>query len=305
MLAAAQSFPSKPIRFVVPYPVGGPTDLMARALQEPLQVALGQPVVVENKPGASGLIGAREVTRSAPDGHTLLFFNNGMLSVTPFIVKEAASAGLDELVPVALTCTAPLLIVTHPTVPAQDLRGFIDWARRMDPPVELSSSGIGSFGHLAGALFTRMAGIKATHIPYKGQSEMTNALVAGDVRLVITTGSSAMNNLISSKRLKLLAVTSPESTPLMPGAPLAASTVPGYAVEVFFGFLAPAGTPPEVVARLNEAFNRALATPAMRDKFAGFGMRAAWGSPARLKDMVSEDVTRWSAVIRDNGIKAE
>lgn len=305
MVAAAQGFPTKPIRFIVPYPSGGPTDLMARALQEPVQKAFGQPVVVENRVGASGLIGTREAMRSAPDGHTLLFFNNGILSVTPFVVKDVGFDGMKDFVPVSLASTAPLFIVTHPQVPANDLRGFIEWARRQDPPVELSSSGIGSFGHLAGALFARMAGIRTTHIPYKGQAPMTNALVAGEVRLVITTGSSAMNGLIANNRLKLLAVTSAEPTPLMPGAPTATSVLPGYAVEVFFGFLAPAGTPGDVVARLNEAFNRALEVPEMRERFAGFGVRAAVATPRRLGEMIAEDIARWSAVVRDNDLKPE
>lgn len=303
--AAAQSFPTRPIRFIVPYPGGGPTDLMARALQEPIQKAFGQPVVVENRVGASGLIGTREAMRSTPDGHTLLFFNNGILSVTPFVVKDVGFDGMKDFVPVALASTAPLIIVTHPQVPANDLRGFIDWARRQDPPIELSSSGIGSFGHLAGALFARMAGIKTTHIPYKGQAPMTTALMAGEVRLVITTGSTAMNGLIATNKLKLLAVTSAEPTPLMPGAPTATSVLPGYAVEVFFGFLAPTGTPADVVARHNEAFNRALDTPEMRERFAGFGVRAAAATPRRLGEMIAEDIARWSTVVRENNIRPE
>lgn len=301
----AQGFPSKPIRFVIPYPSGGPTDLMARALQDPLQKTLGQPVIVENKPGASGIIGARDVMRAAPDGHTLLFFNNGMFSVTPFVVKDVAIDGGRDFTPVALISAAPLVIVTHPQVPANDLRSYIDWARRLNPPVEMSSSGIGSFGHLAGALFTRMAGIKATHVPYNGQATMTNALVAGDVRLTITTTSASMNSLIAAGKLRLLAVTSAEPSPLVPGAPTAASVVPGYVAEVFFGFLAPAGTPAEVVTRLNETFNRALDAPEIRERFTGFGYRASPASPRRLGEMIKEDIARWSAVIRDNDIKAE
>ncbi len=305
IVAAAQAFPGKPIRFIVPYPAGGPTDLMARALQDPIQKAFGKPVVVENRVGASGLIGTREAVRSAPDGHTLLFFNNGILSVTPFVVKDVGFDGVTDFVPVALASTAPLFIVTHPQVPANDLRSFIEWARRQDPPVELSSSGIGSFGHLAGALFTRMAGIKTTHIPYKGQAQMTTALIAGEVRLVITTGSTAMNGMIAANKLKLLAVTSAEPTPLMLGAPTATGTLPGYVVEVFFGFLAPAGTPTDVVARLNEAFNRALDAPEMRERFAAFGVRAASATPRRLGELIAEDVARWSTVVRENNIKPE
>jgi len=301
----AQAFPSKPVRIIVPYPAGGTTDLMARALQEPVQKILGQPLVIENKPGASGIIAAREVARSTADGHTLLFINSGIVAVTPYVVKDAGFDGVKDFAPVALVSTAPLMVVVNPAVPANDLKGFIEYVKQQPNPVEFASAGTGSFGHLASELFARSAGLKMTHIPYKGQAPTTNAIVAGEVKMLITTASAAMNGFIANGKLKLLGVTSPESSPLAPGAPPVASVLPGYAAETWFGFIAAANTPVEVVGKLNEAINRALDTPEMQKRFAGFGVLAKTATPKRVGEMIAEDVARWAPVIRDNNIRAD
>ena len=301
----AQGFPHKPIRIIVPYPAGGTTDLMARALQEPLQKSFGQPVLIENKPGASGIIAAREVARSAPDGHTLLFINSGIVAVTPFVVKDAGFDGVRDFAPVALVSTAPLLMVVNAAVPAGDIRAFIEYAKQQAAPVEFASAGVGSFGHLASELFARMAGLKMNHVPYKGQAPTTNAVVAGEVKMLITTASAAMNGFIANGKLKLLGVTSPEPSPLAPGAPPLAGTLPGYAAETWFGFIAAAGTPAQVTGKLNEAISRALEVPDMQKRFAGFGVLAKAAPPKRVGEMIAEDVARWSPVIRENNIRAD
>ena len=301
----AQGFPGKPIRILVPYPAGGTTDLMARALQEPLQKSLGQPMLIENKPGASGIIAAREVARSTPDGHTLLFINSGIVAVTPYVVKDAGFDSIKDFSPVALVSTAPLMVVVNPAVPASDLKGFIEYVKQQPNPVEFASAGTGSFGHLASELFARTAGLKMTHIPYKGQAPTTNAIVAGEVKMLITTASAAMNGFIASGKLKLLGVTSPEASPLAPGAPPVASALPGYAAETWFGFIAAANTPVDVVGKLNDAINRSLETPEMQKRFAGFGVQARTATPKRVSEMIAEDVARWAPVIRDNNIRAD
>ena len=301
----AQAFPSKPIRIIVPYPAGGTTDLMARALQEPVQKILGQPLVIENKPGASGIVAAREVARSLPDGHTLLFINSGIVAVTPFVVKDAGFDGVKDFSPIALVSTAPLMVVVGTAVPASDLKGFIEYVKQQPNPVEFASAGTGSFGHLASELFARNAGLKMTHIPYKGQAPTTNAIVAGEVKILITTASATMNGFIANGKLKLLGVTSPEPSPLAPGAPPVASVLPGYAAETWFGLIAAANTPAEVVGKLNEAINRSLETPEMQKRFAGFGVLTKTATPKRVGDMIAEDVARWAPVIRDNNIRAD
>ena len=304
-VAWSQAFPVKPVRIIVPYPAGGTTDLMARALQEPVQKILGQPLIIDNKPGASGVIAAREVARSAPDGHTLLFINSGIVAVTPFVVRDAGFDGIKDFSPIALVSTAPLFLVINAGVPATDLRGFIDYAKKQPGSVDFASAGTGSFGHLASELFARTAGLKMTHVPYKGQAPTTNAVVAGEVKMLMTTASAAMNGFIASGKIRLLGVTSPEASPLAAGAPTVASVLPGYAAETWFGFIAAAGTPPEVVARLNDAINRSLQVPDMQQRFAGFGVLARTATPARVGEMIAEDVARWAPVIRDNNIRSE
>ena len=304
-VAWSQAFPVKPVRIIVPYPAGGTTDLMARALQEPVQKILGQPLIIDNKPGASGVIAAREVARSAPDGHTLLFINSGIVAVTPFVVRDAGFDGIKDFSPIALVSTAPLFLVINAGVPATDLRGFIDYAKKQPGSVDFASAGTGSFGHLASELFARTAGLKMTHVPYKGQAPTTNAVVAGEVKMLMTTASAAMNGFIASGKIRLLGVTSPEASPLAAGAPTVASVLPGYAAETWFGFIAAAATPPEVVARLNDAINRSLQAPDMQQRFAGFGVLARTATPARVGEMIAEDVARWAPVIRDNNIRSE
>ena len=303
--ANAQAFPSRPVRIVVPYPAGGTTDLMARALQEPMQKTLGQPVIVDNKPGAAGAIGAREVAKSPPDGYTMLFSNNGPSSTTPLLVKDAGYDGLKDFAPVSLVSTAPLFVVVNAAVPANDLKSFIDYARTQPNGLEYASAGIGSLGHLASELFARMAGIRMIHVPYKGQAPTSNAVMTGEVKVLITTSSSVMNGYITAGKLKLLGVSTPEPSALAPGAPVVASVLPGFKVEIWFGLLAPAGTPADVVARLNDAVAKAIALPDLQQRFVNFGVIAASSSPRRLHDLIAEEVPRWTQTVREAGIRAE
>ena len=303
--ALAQGFPSKPIRIVVPYPAGGTTDIMARALQEPMQKVLGQPVIVDNKAGAAGAIGAREVARSPADGYTLLFSNNGPSSTTPLLVKDAGYDGIRDFSPVSQVSSAPLFVVINAAVPANDLRGFIDYGRAQPNSIEYASAGIGSLGHLASELFARAAGLKMVHIPYKGQAPTANAVMTGEVKLLITTSSAAMNSFIKEGRLKLLGVSTPQPSPLAPSAPTVNTILPGYQVEIWFGLLGPAGLPAEVVAKLNHAVGRALALPELQARFQNFGVIAKASTPRQLGELIADEVPRWTSVVREAGIKAE
>jgi len=302
LLAAAQP---KIIRLIVPYPAGGTTDAMARVLQEPMQKTLGQQMLIENKPGASGVLAAREVAKSKPDGLTLFFVNSGIVSVTPQVVKDAGFDGIKDFTPVALVSTAPLMVVVPADVPVNDLKGFIAWVKAQPEAVPYASAGIGSFGHLSSELFARSAGLKMIHVPYKGQAPTTNAIVAGEVKMLITTASGAMNEFIANGRLKLLGVTSAEPSPLVPKAPTVGSVLPGYVAETWFAIMAPAGTPPDVVARLNDAVGKALAAPEMQQRFVGFGLVAKTATPQRVGEMIAEEVARWTPVIRDNAIRTD
>ncbi|MEO5881331.1 MAG: tripartite tricarboxylate transporter substrate binding protein [Caldimonas sp.] len=303
LAAQAQSFPDRPIRLVIPYSAGGSTDNMARVMQEPLQKLLGQPVIVENKPGASGAIAAREVIRAKPDGYTIFFVNNGNLAVTPVVQKDANYDGIKDFTSIAFVSSAPMVAVVPASLPVNDLRGFVEYAKKN--PVAYASAGVGSFGQLATELLASRAGLKMTHVPYKGQGPTTTAVIAGEVQLLVTTPSAAMNEFIAQKRLKLLAVTSPEPSPLASGTPTVASIYPGYAAESWFAIVGPAGMPADVVARLNEAFGKALQMPDVQQKFASFGVIPKTTTAKKLAEMTVEEVARWAPVIRDNNIRSE
>jgi tripartite-type tricarboxylate transporter receptor subunit TctC len=303
--AVAQPYPTKPIRLLVPYAPGGTTDIMARALQEPMQKSLGQPLVIENKAGGAGSIAMREVARSAPDGYNIAFVNGGLVSTTPVLQKDAGYDGVKDFAPVGLVSVAPMFVVANGNVPVNDLKAFIDYARSNPGKVEYASAGPGSFGHLSSELFARAAGIKMVHVPYKGQAPTTNAVMTGEVKLLITTASATMNSHIASGKLKLLAVGSAEPSPLAPGTPTVSSVLPGYKAETWFALLAPAGTPSDVVTRLNDALGKALAQSDMQQRFTSFGMIAKSSTPEALRQLIIEDVKTWGSVIRETGIKVE
>lgn len=300
----AQTFPGKhPIRLVVPYAAGGTTDAMARVMQEPLQKLLGQTILIDNKAGAGGVLAAREVIRAAPDGYTLFFVNNGNLAVVPFVAKDAGYDGAKDFTSIAMVSTAAMVAVVPEALPVNDLRGFIDYAKKN--PTTYATAGIGSFGHLASELFASKAGIKMTHVPYKGQAPTTQAVLTGEVQLLITTSSGAMNDFIAKKRLKLLAVTSPEPSPLMPGTPTISSVLPGYAAESWFAIVGPAGVPADVVAKVNAAVNTVLQTPEIQQRFAGFGVLPKTTTPKQLADLTAAEIARWQSVIRESNIRSE
>lgn len=299
------AFPTKPIRLVVPYPAGGTTDIMARALQTPLQKSLGQPLVIDNKAGAGGVIAAREVAKSAPDGYTLFFINSGIVSVTPLVVKNPGYDGLRDFAPVALVSTAPMFVVINGSIPATDVRSFIDYAKKQRDPLTYASAGVGSFGHLSSELFAKNAGIPMRHIPYKGQAPTTQAVISGEVSMLITTASATMNEFIANGRLRLLGLGTAQPSPVAPGTPTVAATLPAYRAETWFAILAPAGTPAPIAARLNAAINEALQDAAIRQRFLSFGIVPATASPQELGSLMAEDAARWAPVVRDSGITPE
>jgi tripartite-type tricarboxylate transporter receptor subunit TctC len=300
--AWSQAFPSRPVQILVPYPAGGTTDVMARALQEPLSRALGQPVVVENKSGASGVLAAREVARGRPDGHTLLFINSGIVAVTPHVQKDAGFDGVKDFAPVAMVTSAPLFVLVPGSAPASDLKGWIEWAKKQPAGLPFASAGVGSFGHLTSELFAKSAGLKMAHIPYRGQAPTTQAALTGEVALLITSMSGAMREHIAAGKLKLLGVTSAGAQAPSPGVPPVASVLPGFAAETWFGFITTAGTPPDVIARLNREINAVLAAPEIQEKMKALGQQVVTMTPAQLGALIAEDNARWGQVVRENNI---
>ena len=302
--AHAQQFPNRPIRLVVPYPPGGTTDIMARALQERIGELLGQPLIVENRPGTAAMLGTLEVARAKPDGHTLLFANNGV-SIAPFLQKATDFNPTKALSAVSLVSRAPLLLLVSSKVPASDVASLFAYAKSRPDGLLFASAGPGSLGHLSTELLARRAGLKLIHVPYKGQGPTTQAIMTGEVDMLLTTASSAMNGFISDGKIKLLGVSSNTASILAPGAEPIAKTLPGYVVDVWFGILAPAGTPRDVIARLNAALVTTLADARLKEQFINFGVEAAASTPEQLDGMIAAEIPEWQKVITDGGISLQ
>lgn len=303
--ALAQSgFPSKPIRVIVPYPAGGLSDFQIRAMVEPLGKQLGQPVVVDNRPGASGAIGTQAAATSAPDGHTLVFVNNGFV-ITPHLNKQAGYDALNNFTAVSLMTTSPMVLVVNNEVPSNTVPEFIEYIKSRPAGIEYGSAGTASFGHMATALFSQATGLNMVHVPYKGEAPMTMALRTGEVKLLITTPSPSMMGAVKDKQLKLLGVASTKPAPLLPGVKQISDTVPGYSAEVWFGLFAPVGTPPEHITRLNDALAKVLAMPEIKEKYAGVGASATHSTPAAFNEITRAESARWGELIARTGLKAE
>lgn len=303
--AAADNFPSRPIRLIVPYPAGGSTDIMARALQEPVAKILGQPIIIDNRGGAAGTTGANEAARSDPDGYTLLFANNGPISIAPLLQKGVDFDPLKSFAPVSLVSTAPLVLVATENVPAKDVAGLIAYAKAQSKPMLYASAGPGSLGHLSTERFLNQAGLQMVHVPYRGQAPTTLAIFTAEVDILLTTTSDTLNEHIKSGKVKLLGVSSPGASPVAPGAAPIGNALKGFAVETWFGILAPAGTPPEVINRLNAALSTVLATPQIRDRFLAYGVEAKASTPAELQAIVAAEIPSWRKVIEERNVKAQ
>lgn len=304
--AAAQAqYPDKPIKLIVPYPPGGTTDIMARTLQEPLSKALGQPVIVDNKAGAAGAIGTKQVATAAPDGYTLVFGNNGPSAIVPLLQKDVGYDPVKDFAPVSLVSIAPLVLVLHPSVPAGSVAEFVAWAKAQPGGVEYATAGAGSLGHLATELFAKDAGLKLVHVPYKGQAPSTMAVLNGEVKMLLTTSSDSMGAAVRDGKLKLLGVSTARPSPLMPGAPTIGQSLPGFEVNVWFGILAPAGTPAPVIAKLNAAIRTVLADPEIQRKFMGYGSIATASTPQELAAMIGAEVPKWKGVVESAKITTQ
>ena len=302
--AAAQAWPARPIKIIVPYPAGGLSDFQVRAMAEPLGRALGQPIVVDNKPGASGAIGTQATATAPGDGYTFVFVNNGLV-ITPHLNKQAGYDALKDLAPVTTVTNTPMVMVVHPSVPANSVKEFIDWARAQPRGVEYGSAGTASFGHMATVQFQQATGLNLVHVPYKGEAPMTMAVRGGEVKFLITSPSASMLNAVKEGKLKLLGVASRAPAPLLPGVKLISDTVPNFTAEVWFGVLAPASTPPAIVNRMNEAIVKVLDMQDIKEKFAGVGALTAPSSPQVFARDLRAESQRWGELIGRTGIKAE
>ena len=304
--AAAQSaFPAKPIRFVVPFPAGGPLDIVARAIGQELNKSWAQPVIIDNRPGAGGNIGADAVAKAAPDGHTILMGAVSTHAINPTLYSKLPYDPIRDFAPVTLVTSVPNVLVVHPSVPARTVKDLISIARARPGQLNFASGSTGSAGHLAGELFKAMAGVDMVHIPYKGAAPAVVDLLAGHVSLMFDNMSSALPN-IKAGRVRAIAVTTLTRSPMLPALPtISESGLRGFDISTWFGVFAPGATPPAIVARLNAEIVRALGTPEMRERLAALGAEPVGNKPEEFAAFIREEIPKYAKVIKASGAKAD
>jgi tripartite-type tricarboxylate transporter receptor subunit TctC len=294
-----------PVRFVVGFTPGGPSDILARALAEKLAAPLGQPVVVENRPGAGGNLAAELVAKSAPDGRTWLLGNNSILATNAALYSHLGYDPVKDFAPVALVAIQPNILVVHPSVPAASVRELIAYARAQPGKLNYASSGAGAAAHLAGELFKAMTGVEMVHVPYKGAQPALTDVIAGQCQLMFATSASVIP-FIKAGRLRALAVTTAKRSPGVADLPtISESGVPGFEAITWHGVVVPAQTPPATVARLNSAINGALADRQLLDRLTSLGAEVAPGSPQDFAAYIAREIPKWTQVVRDSGARAE
>ena len=303
--AAAQGYPSKPIRFVVPYAPGGNTDILARLLGQKLSEAWGQQVIIDNRPGAAGTVGAELVARAPADGYTLIMGSFGNIIVANSLYKNLKYDPFRDFASIALVSLPPGILVENPAVPAQNVRELIAYAKSNPGRLNYGSPGSGAWNHLFFELFNASAGISIVHVPYKGIAPAVVDLLGGQVQLAISAFPTALPHIRSGK-LRALAVTSAKRSGLMTDVPtVAESGLAGYEAAGWFGVLAPAGTPPAVVAKLNAEINRILELPEVKASLASDGAEPAGGTPAQMTESARAASAKWSKLIRELNLRTE
>ena len=303
--ASAQTYPDRPIRLIAPFPAGGLADVLARAVGDEMSKSLGQPVIVENRAGAGGNTGADAVAKAAPDGYTLLMSSAGILTANPHLYAKMPFDAATAFIPVSNVAQMSMILVVHPKVGAQNLREFVALAKAQPGKINFGSPGIGTTGHLGLAIFMHAAGVQITHVPYRGAAPAVTDLIAGQIDGVVDNPPTVIAHIQAGK-LRPLAVAAKERMALLPDVPTAAEAgVPNYEASSWFGIVAPAGTPPAVVARLHKAIADAVRTPAMKERFAKSGAQLIGDTPEHFAAQIRAEYKRWGEIIRAANIKAE
>ncbi|HVY57456.1 MAG TPA: tripartite tricarboxylate transporter substrate binding protein [Xanthobacteraceae bacterium] len=299
----AQDYPTRPIRFIVPFAAGGGADIVARIVADRMREQLGQSVIVENRPGAGGNVGAQAVWASPADGYTLLFTTQG-----PLVVNKSLYSSLnydpDKFVPVSLVASSQNVLAVNPKVQADSLQQLIAFAKAHPDRLNYASQGVGTTAHLAAELFKSMAGIKLVHVPYKGTGPALTDLLSGQVDMMFTEAAAA-GQYIADGKLRALAVGSEKRSPSMPDVPAVSEVLPGFLVMTWYGLVAPAQTSPQIAAKLSAAVAKALADPVAAKRLVDLSVTAVGSTPAELAKFMGEERERWGKVIREAGAKVD
>jgi tripartite-type tricarboxylate transporter receptor subunit TctC len=301
--AAFAQYPNKSIRIIVPYPPGGTSDILARAVGQKLQEAWGQPIVVENKPGATGNIGADFVAKSPPDGYTLLLADIGSLAIAPSVFTTLPFDPVKDFAPVIMVAYSPHILAAHPSVAAKDVKELIALAKAKPGSLNFAISGIGGANHLAGIDFAMRSGIQWAYIPYKGGSQAITDVMGGQAQ-VLFNGMLATYPAVKDGKLKALAISSGKRFPAAPDLPtVAESGFPGFETGSFQGIVAPANTPKEIVTLLHATVTKILATPEMRERLEKAGAEVRPQSPEQFGQFIASEKARWAKVVKESGAK--
>ena len=302
--SAQQPYPGKPIRIVVPFAVGGIADTFSRAIGAKLADLWGQPVVVENKPGAGGNIGADLVAKSPPDGYTLVMGNIGTHAVNQSLFKAMPYDTMKDFVPIAHVLDAEGLLVVHPSVPARTVPELIALARSQPGKMTYASGGLGTTSHLAGEFFKSSAKVDLIHVPYKGNSPAITDLLGGQTQMIFATMPTVLPQ-VKAGRLRALAVIGAQRSPALPDVPTVAESLPGFVVSNWIGLFAPAGTPPEIVSRLNAEVQKVMLTPEIQKRLETEGAKFIPTTPASFAEFQREEAAKWAKAIREANLKVE
>jgi tripartite-type tricarboxylate transporter receptor subunit TctC len=303
-IASAAAYPERPITLIVPWAAGGSTDILARALSAQLTKSLGQPVIVENRAGASGNIGSAMVAKARPDGYTLLVGSMSTHAMNPALMDSMPFKGVDDFTPIAQLANVINTLVVSNSVPAKNVKELIAYAKANPGKLNYASAGPGSTNHLSAVLFEKAAGIRMVHVPYKGGAPAVMDTVADQTQVLFSAGTQTLPHVKTGK-LKLLAVTEAKRSALLPNVPTVAETLPGYELGVWYGLFGPARMPKELVDRLNAAANAAMADPGVKASMDSIGVETIKTTPGQFAATLKSDADRYGKIIRELGIKGE
>ena len=301
----AQQYPSRPIRYIAPNLPGGPTDILARTLGQKLSESMGQPIIVENRAGGSGIIGTEAAAKSPPDGYTLVSGNNGTFGANASLFRKLPYDPVRDFLPVVLLVAQPNILVVHPSLPVKSVKELVAFAKARPGQLSYAGTGIGAAANMSAELFKNMTGANMVGISYKSAAPALTELVAGQTQLMFATALSVTPN-IRSGRLRALGVTTAKRMAAMPELPtIAEAGVPGFETSTWHGVLVPAGTPAPVVEKLNAEFNRALRLPDVRERLTALGAEILGGTPKELADHIQREILKWGKIVKSLGVRAD